>query len=97
MPEPCDDQSGRVVPVVNRGRCEGKEDCVEVCPYDVFVVRRLTPEERQGLGVRARLMLFAHRGRQAIVAAGENCHACGLCVNACPENALKLVPATRLA
>ncbi|HEY4184287.1 MAG TPA: ferredoxin family protein [Polyangia bacterium] len=25
-------------PVVDRARCEGKRDCVEVCPYGVFEV-----------------------------------------------------------
>ena len=29
------------MPVVDRGRCEGKADCVEVCPYDVFEVGRI--------------------------------------------------------
>ena len=29
-------EAGRLVPVIDRHRCEGKEDCVRVCPYHVF-------------------------------------------------------------
>jgi ferredoxin len=35
----CRDSSGRVVPVVDRNRCEGKEECVRVCPYGVFSIQ----------------------------------------------------------
>jgi NAD-dependent dihydropyrimidine dehydrogenase PreA subunit len=76
--------------VVNRNRCEAKHDCVDVCPYDVFEVRVLTREERVGVSIRGRLNLLTHRGRQAVVSSPELCHACGLCVAACPERAIKL-------
>ena len=76
--------------MVDRNRCEAKNDCVEVCPYDVFEVRVLTREERTGVSLRGRLNLIAHRNRQAVVRAPEDCHACGLCVAVCPERAIRL-------
>ena len=92
MGEPrCAPEAGRVAPVIDRNRCEAKADCVRVCPYDVFEVRRLTAEERVGLSFIGRVKLFAHRGRQAFAVRADQCHACGLCVKACPEKAIRLV------
>ena len=34
--EKCRAEPGRFLPVIDRGRCEGKRDCVEVCPHRVF-------------------------------------------------------------
>jgi len=42
----CKQGAGIFAPIINRNRCEGKEDCVEVCPYDVFEMRKLSPEIR---------------------------------------------------
>jgi NAD-dependent dihydropyrimidine dehydrogenase PreA subunit len=81
-----------VAPVVDRNRCEGKEDCVRVCPYDVFEIRKLAPEDRAGLSFFGRLKAFAHGNRQAYVVRPADCHACQLCVAACPEQALQLAP-----
>ena len=78
--------------MIDRKRCEAKEDCVQVCPYDVFEVRVLFPEERTGLSLRGRLNLLVRRNRQAVVVAPDECHACGLCVTACPERAIRLTP-----
>ena len=92
VPRSCKDEPTGRVPIVDRNRCEAKEDCVAVCPYGVFEVRTLRPEERTGLSLRGRLNLLVHRGRQAVVAFPEKCHTCGLCVSACPERALRLSP-----
>jgi 4Fe-4S ferredoxin len=81
---------GRLIPIIDRARCEGKEDCVRVCPYHVFELRVVPPETRATLGVLGRLKLRVHGGRQAYVRAPEDCHGCGLCVPACPEKAIKL-------
>ena len=83
-------EAGRVVPVIDRNRCEGMEDCVRVCPYDVFAVRKLTEEERAPLGRLTRFKVFVHGGKQAFVTRKEDCHACGQCVRACPEKAIAL-------
>jgi NAD-dependent dihydropyrimidine dehydrogenase PreA subunit len=83
-------ETGRLVPVIDSSRCEAKEDCVEVCPYNVFEVRRLTDAERAALGLLTRFKVFVHGGKQAFTPRAEDCHACGKCVTACPEKAIKL-------
>jgi NAD-dependent dihydropyrimidine dehydrogenase PreA subunit len=92
IPDSCRGAPGKVAPVVDRNRCEAKEDCVEVCPYDVFEVRPLTDADRATLSLIGRLKAWAHGGRQAYVARPEACHACQLCIEACPEEALRLAP-----
>ena len=85
----CHDET-RWEPVINRDRCEAKEDCVAVCPYDVFEVRVLDPADKAALGTRSRIRAFFHRNRQAYAVRADACHGCGLCVKACPEKAIKL-------
>ena len=62
-----------------------------MCPHDVFVLRALTPEEKRVLTPFVRFKIWAHGGTQAFVEHPDACHACGLCVPACPEKAIKLV------
>ena len=88
----CAGRSGSVVPVIDRNRCEGKSACVEVCPYHVFELRTLEPEDRAALSLVGRLKAWVHSGKQAYATGSEDCHACGLCVAACPEQAIRLVP-----
>nr|MBX2882853.1 ferredoxin family protein [Granulosicoccus sp.] len=64
--------------------------CVRVCPYSVFSVAKLEPETRRGLSLRGKIKGWAHGWKQAVVLHPDQCHACGLCVAACPEKALKL-------
>jgi 4Fe-4S ferredoxin len=92
MTEGCNEISGRVAPVVDRNRCEGKAACVRVCPYDVFAIATLTPEQRRALTLPGRIKAWVHGGKQAMVVNGAACHACQLCVKACPEQALELAP-----
>ena len=87
----CAPEVGRLRPVIDRNRCEAKRDCARVCPYDVFEVRRLSAEEKAALGLLARVKLLVHGGQQAFAVRGDVCHACGLCVQACPEHAIRLV------
>jgi NAD-dependent dihydropyrimidine dehydrogenase PreA subunit len=86
----CPGEPGRVAPVVDRNRCEGKEDCVRVCPYDVFAMDTLTSELKASMSWVGRLKAWAHGNRQAFVVNPDACHACQLCVEACPENAIEL-------
>ncbi len=92
MSEECKGQPGRVAPVVDRNRCEGKEDCVRVCPYGVFEMGVLGADERAALSLIGRLKAWAHGYRQAFVVKPGDCHACQLCVGACPEDAIQLAP-----
>ncbi len=90
--EGCKGTPGKVAPVIDRNRCEAKEDCVRVCPYNVFEVRKLGSEERVAMSLLGRLKAFAHGNRQAFVVRPEACHACQLCIPACPEQAIRLAP-----
>ena len=79
-------------PEIHLGKCEGAGDCVEVCPYkDVFEIRRATEQERADFNLKERLKSFVHAHQKAFVINPDHCHACGLCVKACPEKAIKLV------
>jgi NAD-dependent dihydropyrimidine dehydrogenase PreA subunit len=86
----CKHRAGVTTPVVDATKCEGKEDCVRVCPYSVFEVRKLTARERSGLSLVTQFKVMVHGGKQAFVVNGDSCHACGLCVAACPEHAIRL-------
>ncbi len=91
--EHCAAPAASFVPVVDRARCEGKKDCIEVCPYGVFEVRRLSDDEHATLSFFARLKSNAHGRMSAYTPHANACQACGLCVVACPEKAITLVPA----
>jgi 4Fe-4S ferredoxin len=88
----CKGEPGRVAPVVDRNRCEAKADCVRVCPYDVFEIRPLEASDRAALSIIGKLKAFVHGNKQAYVLRGADCHACQLCIEACPEHALTLAP-----
>jgi NAD-dependent dihydropyrimidine dehydrogenase PreA subunit len=86
----CRHDAGVMAPVIDRNRCEGKEACVRVCPYAVFEMGRLPPDDRRGLTLVGRMKAWAHGGRQAFATRAGQCHGCGLCVTACPEHAITL-------
>jgi 4Fe-4S ferredoxin len=86
-------ETGLVTPVLDRNRCEGKQDCVAACPYDVFEMGRVDAGARAQLSTRGRLKGFFHGYRQAFAVHADRCRACGACVEACPERAIKLAPA----
>jgi len=76
--------------VIDAARCEGKADCLRVCPFDVFEIRKLSADERRALPLMAKIKVAVHGGKQAFAARADQCHACGLCVAACPEQAIRL-------
>lgn len=89
--EKCQAEPGTWAPVVDHAKCEGKRDCVQVCPYDVFEVRRIDAADWAALGLVAKLKVRVHGMQTAYTPRADACRACGLCVVACPEQAIRLV------
>ena len=88
--ERCRAAPGAYQPRINRSRCEGKSDCVAVCPYNVFEVRRIDDADYRALSLLGRLKSRAHGRLSAYTPLADACRACGLCVVACPEHAITL-------
>ena len=86
----CKGVPGRVAPVVDFNRCEAQADCVRVCPYNVFEIRPISPQDKAGLSFRGRIRTFFHGGKKANTPRADACGACKLCLDACPENAIRL-------
>lgn len=89
--EKCRAAPGKIVPVVDRNRCEGKRDCEVVCPYGVFEVRRIDDADFAALSFLGKLKSRVHGRLTAYTPRADQCRACGLCVVACPEQAIRLV------
>lgn len=86
----CKQAPGVIRPLIDLRRCEGKGDCVDVCPEDVFRVQRIEQEDYRKLGAFHRLKLRVHGMRVAYTPNADACRSCGLCVSACPERAITL-------
>ncbi|BBU64358.1 hypothetical protein MSC49_42930 (plasmid) [Methylosinus sp. C49] len=91
--EACKAEPGAYRPEVDPRRCEGKGDCIEVCPYGVFELGRLPDETFDAMPLLARMKSWAHGRKTVFTPKADACRACGLCVVACPERALGLVAA----
>src|SRR5690348_2726385 len=61
----CKQAAGVFAPIIDRNRCEGKEDCVQVCPYDVFEMRKLSAENKRALPFVSRVKALVHRNWQS--------------------------------
>jgi NAD-dependent dihydropyrimidine dehydrogenase PreA subunit len=86
----CKFDAGFLIPVIDPMRCEAAGPCVPICPYDVLAIRTVPADEKAKLPIIGRFKLFVHGGKQAYVERPDACHGCGLCVQACPEKAIKL-------
>jgi ferredoxin len=89
-PAGCNQDPGVVGPLVDLGRCEGKGDCVRVCPEQVFEVRRIDESDYRNRTLLEKFKLRVHGMQVAYTPNAGACRACGLCVSACPEDAITL-------
>ena len=92
--ERCHAPAGSWTPVVDRSRCEADRDCVDVCPNDVFEIRRMEADDFASLGLATKMKVIAHRRLTATTPRATACRACGLCVVSCPQHAITLVAPT---
>jgi 4Fe-4S ferredoxin len=92
--EDCKAPPGTWAPIVDPGRCEGKADCVAVCPYQVFQIGRIDDAIYRSLPLLARLKVRVHGMKTSQTVGAAACQACGLCVVACPEDAIRLARRT---
>ena len=88
--EDCQAAAGTWAPRIDRTKCEGKKECVDVCPYTVFELGTLTDEEFDSMLLLGKLKAIRHGRKTARTPRGAECRACGLCVVACPEDAITL-------
>ncbi len=79
------------IPEINRNQCEGKGECVRVCPYGVFEIAVLDENTRKNLTLRGKMKAFFQGYRQASVKYPDRCQSCGKCEDECPESAITLV------
>jgi len=86
----CKQPAGVIAPLVDLRRCEGKGDCVRVCPENVFTIERIADADYRALGVLHRLKQRVHGMMVAHTPNADACRSCGLCVSACPEHAITL-------
>lgn len=88
--ENCQEESGIFIPLVNFSNCGGKEICEAVCPYDVFEMLPIKKEDKKGLNLKGKIKTFFNKNK-AYLKNPERCHACGICVQKCPERAIQLI------
>src|ERR1700749_2944045 len=56
----CKQEPGALRPLVELTRCEGKGDCVRVCPESVFEIRRIADVDYLRLGLLHRFKQRVH-------------------------------------
>ena len=87
----CSAEPAVFFPVIDRNRCEGKGECVRVCPHGVFEVRTIDAEDHDALSFMGRIRSAMHGRKSAYTPNAASCQACGACVDTCPEEAITLV------
>lgn len=81
---------GIVVPRIDIARCGAEAYCVRVCPRGVLEIGAPDDDELRSLSLVGRIKRRVRGRPVARLADAEACHACGLCVSACPHGAISL-------
>ena len=81
----------RIIPVINLNKCEGNGICTHVCLLNVFRTDRISAEQFGTLSFIGKLKSLFSDNRKCFAVNPDLCINCGLCVTACPENAIKLI------
>jgi 4Fe-4S ferredoxin len=92
----CNNGPGIIAPIVDLRRCEGKGDCVRVCPENVFQLRRVDAADYAALPLLNKIKMRVHGMQVAHTPNADACRGCSLCVSACPEHAITLHRSDRL-
>lgn len=87
----CQPEAEKLMPLVDFNDCGGKTICEAVCPYDVFEMRPIEPQDKAELNLKGKIKTFFKK-QKAYLKNPALCHACGYCVKQCPEKAIKLIP-----
>ncbi len=74
----CKQPPGVIVPAVDLRRCEGKGDCLAICPENVFEIRRMDDADYRSLGMLHRFKLRVHGMQVACKPNADACRSCGL-------------------
>ena len=79
--------------MIDLNSCSGETDCIPFCPYDVLEMRPISLEDKEKLNLKGKIKTFFNK-QKAYVRDASLCHACGMCVQVCPERAIKLTKLT---
>jgi 4Fe-4S ferredoxin len=90
LPDSCKQPAGKLQPIVDPAKCEAKAACEAICPVDVFSIERIAPEVFRSLPALSKLKVWVHGMKTAVTPNASACLGCALCVEACPETAIRL-------
>ena len=84
----------KLIPKIDYDKCKGRGICVEVCPEDIFEIRNLSLieycEDTKSSGICPDPQ-YATKDNRSYPVNIDNCTACEICVEKCPEQAITLI------